>query len=182
VLERLGRVQKLKRAIDVAGDVKTSRFGQNHAPAEFGGIDACDVDGGALAGGSFLNIDAMHLNASHADAPAGGMQFHFLVNANAARDQRSSDNGAESAHGEGAVNGQAKILRLVFGRDGGGDFRDLRAQFVQAGAGGCTYRDHRGAIEERAADEFARFQAHQIDQVGWNQVSFRKDNNALPYA
>ncbi len=89
---------------------------------------------------------------------------------------------AETAHGERAIDRQAEILRGVFLRHLGGQFRELGPQFVETFARGRADRYHWRILEERAAHEFPSFQPGKLKQIAGRQIGLREDHHAFPYS
>ncbi len=178
VFERLGGRKEIEGAIDDLGAGESAGSGEGHAAAERCGIDAGEVEGGALAGKGAVLRFAMNLDAADAGGGEGRVDLHFVAGGDGARRDGSGGDGAEAAERKGAVERQAEIAVRGAGRDGGRDVEEALAQFLQSQTSEGVDRDDGSAFQERAANEIFDFQFDEFDEVGVDQAGLGKNYQA----
>ena len=170
VLEGLGRAQQRKTDIHQSSRGKQSRVHRHHAAGQnvSGNSRTGEIQCSALSGHSFVAGRSVHLHPAHPRPQFLRKNFHLSLFANAARNHRARDHGAKSLHGEGAVNGQAKIRILVFGRNFGCQACQRLLQLFQPRTFTRADRnDGRGSrVEKRAAQKVFEFRPHHLQGVG----------------
>ncbi len=178
VFERLGGGEEVEGAVDELGAQEAAGGGEGHAAVERCGVDAGEVEGGALAGGGSILRLAMDLDAAHAGGGQGRVNFHFIAGGDGAGGESSGGDGAEAVERKGAVERQAEIAVGGAGRDGGGEREEALAKFVQTRPGDGAYRDDGRAFEEGAANEFFDFQFDELDDLGVDEIGLGKNYQA----
>jgi hypothetical protein len=113
VLER-GRdvLEQTKVRVDSTRRLILIRVDQHFAAPDGFGIDARNVDCGPRAWhGAFLFF-LVRLQSAHAPLLPRREDLHFVAKRQLAVEQRPCDDGAESAHAEDAVDGQARTVQI----------------------------------------------------------------------
>ena len=90
-------------------------WSKHHAPAQFAGVDAAEVDGGAGAGFEAGDFRLMALEATNAGADAARLEFDLLADFERAIEQGAGDDDAEALDGEGPVDGQPRAAQVALG-------------------------------------------------------------------
>src|SRR5450631_1677632 len=132
VAQGLGRWQQIQFDTYLAGWAKESCGGQHHAAGEFADFDTCEIERGALTGDGFLGGGSVHLYAAHPQLLPTRVNFQLVVLANAAGDQSPGNDGAESLHGEDAVNRKAQRRARIFRWSFRCQPRQLALEFVES--------------------------------------------------
>ena len=108
------------------------------------------------------------------------MDFDLLLFVDRARNQSAGHHCAEALHGEHAIDRQAEDRAGIFGRNLGGQPRQLALQLVESRARlGADGNDRRSCrIEKRAREELGHFHGHDFESFGIDQVGLGQDCDA----
>ena len=125
-------VQEAKAPVQTAGGLVLARVRNDIPAADGGSVDARDVDRGARAGNCGRLLLFMRLQSPDAPLRSQGQDFHFIAQRQAAVTQRPCHHRAETAHGEDAVDGQARTAEIGTRRFGLKKRFESRKQRVKA--------------------------------------------------
>src|SRR3954471_22105941 len=147
--------------------VQRSRRDQSGAPGSVADVDIRDVRGGPLPGASPIDAGSVHLDAAHtrpADPCARPDQIDLVACPERTGEQGPRHHGAESLHGEGAVERQKEWADL---RPGGvdpvlGGLRDGLDELPQPLARPRRALDDGRLLQERPGEEIAQFQEEKL--------------------
>ena len=116
------------------------------------------------------HVLGVNLDASYPHLPAHGQNFHFLIFFDFAAGQSPGDDGPESLHNEGAVDGQAQGARGVSRFRFPGHLAKRIFESIQPFSGPSAGGENRRAFEERSLQILLHFQLYQFQEIGFHQV------------
>ncbi len=141
--------------------------------------DVGEVHRRPLARRGHVACFAVHLDVPGAAAVAAGQDFDLAFDRELARVCRPGDDRAEAFHREDAVDRQPEHARGRIAVVDFGHRREERApQLVEPRVRHAADRENRLPFEETAGDELLDLEAHELDDVGVNEVALRDGHDA----